>query len=244
MTRTQRLQSFYEYVFRLPRDHTIIVNYDEIPASLAGLLGNATTLEHRGTDNVMVSFNEQHFKRMGTLIASLAVRRVGDTWTPIPIKPALILKLNSQKTIANPNHLQVVGLPTGVINADYMQAHFIPDLQAQLQALGGKILVVMDSASSHISKTVINSFHKAGCYCAVIPGGLTMFVQSIDVALASKYREEHHRLYCTFIEGRNKLTCAESRDAFVDLTYKGYIAAVLSHWSTRPSKNWIIRVNS
>lgn len=226
----------------MPKEHTIVLNYDEIPASFAGLLSNVHTLEHGGSANVMVAFNDNHFKRMGTLIASLAVRKVGDVYEPIGIKPAIILKQNTPKAVANPHNLLVSTTPTGVINSDYMKDHFIPNLQAQLQALGGKALVIMDSASAHISAPVLKAFHKGGCHCAVIPGGLTMFVQSIDVALASRYRvresacmglatehssssDEHHREYCAFIEGHNKLTAAQTRDAFVALTYKGYTAA-------------------
>jgi hypothetical protein len=170
------------------------LNYDEIPASLAGLLGNVQTLDHRGSDNVMVAFNEQHFKRMGTLIASLAVRKMGDAFEQVPIRPAIIIKQASPKVVANPHGLLVSTTPTGVISGDYMKDQFIPDLQAQLQALGGKTLVIMDSASAHLSNSVLKAFQRIGCHYAVIPGGLTMFVQSIDTALASKYRTKKSAL--------------------------------------------------
>ena len=77
---------------------------------------------------------------------------------------------------------------SGVITGEYMKEHFIPDLKSQLQTLGGKALIITDSASAHISPTVLKAFQLAGVHYAVIPGGLTMFVQSIDVSLASKYR--------------------------------------------------------
>ena len=34
-------------------------------------------LEHSGTTNMMVNFQEDHFKRMGTLIALLAMKKRG-----------------------------------------------------------------------------------------------------------------------------------------------------------------------
>lgn len=186
--RTERLQSFYTFLWKAPKEHTIILNYDEIPASFSGLLRNAGTLEHRGTENVMVALDDKHFKRMGTLVASLAVKKEGDALATQVIKPALILKQNRLKFVSNPNNLLVTGSPTGMITSDYMKDHFIPNLLRQLQVIGGKTLVVMDSASAHLSPSVLRAFRTGGCHCAVIPGGLTMFIQAIDISFAAKYR--------------------------------------------------------
>mmetsp|Transcript_142919 Transcript_142919/g.249339 ORF Transcript_142919/g.249339 Transcript_142919/m.249339 type:complete len:174 (-) Transcript_142919:176-697(-) len=49
----------------------------------------------------------------------------------------------------------------------------------------------------------------AGLRYAIILGGLIMFVQSIDVALASIFREEHYKLYVKFMEHKAKLTAAK-----------------------------------
>ena len=67
------LNQLYTYLYLQPFAIEVWVNLDEIPAALAGLLGNVQTLEHKGSLNVMVSFKENHFKRMGTLIAMLAI---------------------------------------------------------------------------------------------------------------------------------------------------------------------------
>ena len=53
-----------------------------------------------------------------------------------------------------------------------------------------------------------------------------MFVQSIDVALASFYQEEHHKLYVKLIEDKGKLAAAQIRNASAELCYSGYMAAV------------------
>ena len=59
------------------------------------------------------------------------------------------------------------------------------------------VLMMMpgDFASSHISPAVLAAFRAAGLKYAIIPGGLRLFIQSINVALASFYREEHHKLF-------------------------------------------------
>ena len=46
------------------------------------------------------------------------------------------------------------------------------------------------------------------------------------MALASFYREEHHKLYVQLIEGKGKLTAAKIKISFVELCYSGYMAAV------------------
>ena len=68
---TARLQKFYAYIYLQRSTISVWVNFDEIPATLAGVMGNVQTLEHAGTANVIVNSQESHFKRMGSLIAML-----------------------------------------------------------------------------------------------------------------------------------------------------------------------------
>ena len=52
-----------------------------------------------------------------------------------------------------------------------------------------------------------------------------MFIQSIDVAVASFYRDQHHKLYVQLIKDKGKLTVAQMRNTFMELCYSGYMAA-------------------
>ena len=97
------------------------VNFDEIPATLAGVMGNVQTLEHAGTANVMVNFQESHFKRMGTLTAMLGVKKQGDLYCTVNLKPAVLLKCKKSKVVQNPHQVQCVTNATGVINTQYME---------------------------------------------------------------------------------------------------------------------------
>ena len=223
--RTARLQKFYAYIYLQPSTISVWVNFDEIPATLAGVMGSVQTLEHAGTANVMVNFQESHFKRMGTLIAMLGVKKQGDLYCAVKLKPAVLLKCKKSKVVQNPHQLQCVTNATGVINTQYMRDHFIPYLQAQLQNVGGECIIILDSASAHISQAVLQALRHCGLRYAVIPGGLTMFIQSIDTALAALYRSAHHRLYVSHMEHQAKLTAAQQRDLFVELCYSGLTAA-------------------
>ena len=159
--RTARLQKYYAYIYLQPSTISVRVNFDEIPATLAGVIGNIQTLQHARIANVMVTSQESHFKRMGTLIAML----------------------------------------------------------------GGGCIIFLDLASAHISQAVLQALRHCGLRYAVIPGGLAMFIQSIDTALAALYRSAHHRLYVSHMEHQAKLTAAQQRDLFVRLCYSGLTAA-------------------
>ena len=98
---------------------------------------------------------------------------------------------------------------TGVINTQYMGEHFIPYLQAQLQTVGGEGIVILHSASAHISQLVFQALKQCGIRYAVILGGLTMFIQSIDTALAALYRTPHHNMYVRHMQHKGKLTAAQ-----------------------------------
>ena len=202
--RENRLNKFYSFLYLQPTAFKVFVNYDEMPGSLAGMMGQATTLEHCGTENVILSIADQHFKRMGTLIPIIGVRKDGDALAAVDFDPAIILKCHTQKVIANPHQLLVVSNATGVINSVFMRDKFLPYLVAQLQKVPGEARIVMDSASAHISAPVLAAFRAAGLSCAVIPGGLTFFIQAVDVFLTFLYRTCHHQLYLQMAENKKK----------------------------------------
>ena len=52
----------------------------------------------------------------------------------------------------------------------------------------------------------------------MIPGGPTMFVQSIDTALAALYRTAHHRLFC-YTGHQNAVNLLDVPTLFQDLGY-------------------------
>ena len=79
--------------------------------------------------------------------------------------------------------------------------------------------------SAHISQAVPQALRNCGLRYVVIPGGLTMFIQSIDTALAALYRSAHHRLHVSCMEHQAKLTVAQQRDLFVEFCYSGLTAA-------------------
>ena len=149
-----------------------------------------------------VFFDDGHFKRMGTLIAILGVQQTGDELRTLALKPTVLLKSKKPKVIENPNNLLCTMNPTCVINTAYMRDHFVPCLRLQLQQPNASAIVILDSASAHISPLVLSALRLAGFRYLVPPGGFTIFVQSIDTVLAALYRTTHHRLYMSHMEGK------------------------------------------
>ena len=224
--RDARLQRFYAFLYLQPSAVRVWVNLDEIPASLGGLLGNVETLEHEASRNVMALADENHFKRMGALIAMLGVKKEGDAFSTLDLKPAVLLKSKKGKVVANPHNILFTTNVTGVINGVYNGDVFVPYLQMQLQRTNAECIVILDSASAHISVAVLAALRMAALRHAVIPGGRTMFVQSIDTALAALYRTAHHRLYAAHMEGNPKVTAPQARNLFVESCYTGHRNAV------------------
>uniref|UniRef100_A0A7S1NRH2 HTH CENPB-type domain-containing protein n=1 Tax=Eutreptiella gymnastica TaxID=73025 RepID=A0A7S1NRH2_9EUGL len=112
---TERLNKFLGFLYMQPRIIRVWVNYDEMPANLTGAMGNATTLEHRGSRNVIISTDEKHFKRIGTLIVALAVKQDGDLHHAAHLDPAVLIKCRKPKVVSNPKNLLVCTNETGVI---------------------------------------------------------------------------------------------------------------------------------
>ena len=72
-------QKFCAYLYLQPSSTRAWVGLDEIPASLARLLGGMHTLPHMGATNVMLSFDDGNFKRIG---ASIAILGTNGRWIP------------------------------------------------------------------------------------------------------------------------------------------------------------------
>ena len=127
-----KINHLYTYLHLQPSAIRVWAHLYGIPAALVGVLGNVQTLEHRGSSYVMVSFKENHFKRMGTLIAMLAIIKQGNNLSALPLDPALILRCTKRKVILNNHHLLLNTNPISVTNANYMRDHFVPYLKHEL----------------------------------------------------------------------------------------------------------------
>ncbi len=62
----------------------------------------------------------------------------------------------------------------------------------------------------------------AGAKVAVIPGGMTMHLQSIDTDFASTYKRIHHALYCRYVNEHNGVMpdAQTQRQLLVDWTFE------------------------
>ena len=149
----------------------------------------------------------------------------GDYFSTLPLDPALILKYKKPKVILNPYNLLVNTNPTGVINVNYMRDHFLPYLKCPLAKTNADCIVMMDSATTHTYSAVLAAFRHVGLRYAIIPGGLTMFGQSIDTALAALYRTGHHHLHVAHMEGKHKPTVAHAWNVLVDFCHNALVTA-------------------
>ena len=154
------------------------------------------------------------------------MKKEGDAFSTLRLDPAVLLKSKKGKVVANPHNILFTTTVTGVINGVYKRDVFVPYLQMQLQRTNADCIVILDSASAHISVAVLVALRVIGLRYRVILGGLTIFVHSIDTTLAALYRPAHHRLYAAHMEGNPKVTAAQARSLFVEFCYTGHHNAV------------------
>ena len=74
----------------------------------------------------------------------------------------------------------------------------------------------------------------------------TMYMQAIDVAMVALPREEKHALYMQMVEGGRKVTASACRNAYIDLPYRGHMAALtcLNVPQTLKTKGILIQLRS
>ena len=72
--------------------------------------------------------------------------------------------------------------------------------------INAECIIIMDSVSAHLFVYVAATF--SDVRYAAIPSGLTIFVHSIDIALASLCSTTHHHLYAA--QMNTKSDCSSS----------------------------------
>lgn len=186
----------------------VIINTDQIPMSFCGSMNISSTLDVSGSRNVMVASDPAWERRCASFMPCLAVVRNGNEWVCENIKGAILLRRTAKKKWSFPNtHGWLIEENcTGVVNGAFTSQQFIPHITRQIDTMKmqGKIpqeaevcMMVLDSASGHLTDAVQVACSEAKIVRAVIPGGLTMFEQAIDVVYAALFRNyyfENHFL--------------------------------------------------
>ena len=193
---TSCAQKFHEHVLRLSLGCEVVINFDEIPLSFCGLMSCKRTLDFEGTQDVIVAEDPAHYKRKASFIACIACKRSGE---PVQVPAAVLLKESCAK-LPVPVHAHMSTLirhnRSGVIDTTFFVQHFIPFLRGALSSfVPAQVLVVFDSARGHISAVSLRALHAVGWKICVIPGGMTQFLQAVDVWYASQFRRRYHELY-------------------------------------------------
>lgn len=175
-------QSFHQYLYRIRSEQnvTILINLDEVPFSFSGGLKSGTTLCQRGATDVITSEDPKWDKRCASFVAIIGVIKRGAQWENLPLKCAVLLRRTAKKPwlIQNPHRWLITESPSGVVTGTYMSNYVAPYIRSQLATLlspGEKAVVIMDSATGHLTDASKAAF-KAFSHFAVIPGGMTQFL--------------------------------------------------------------------
>lgn len=220
----ERAQKFHTMIFRCLKHVTAVLNFDEVPGSLAGVMGKLKTVAETSDIDVKVYVNPSAFKRCCTVIAiGCVVRAVDDdddevSWRQISVKPIVLLK-GEPTSAAMLNEVYdprviVTWTKKGVITAECMLKIVIPSIREQLSTAGvERCLTILDCATSHLSVPVVNACWAAKMPTAVVPANATSWLQWVDTHFAACYRVYHRDAFLPY--ATTKMTASQKRRLLV-----------------------------
>ena len=213
------LQSFHRHLYeqRALSIQVIWLNFDEIPWSFSGSLVTRGTLAVRGATNVVVAEDPNWDKRCASYIPILAVRLIGNAWGKLPLKAAFLLKRTAKHPLVpqNAGRWLYSESESGVVTTTYVVNLLYPYIVRQLHehAAGAQVGIVFDSASGHKSEIGMAAAKRL-FDVAMIPGGLTSYVQPVDVEYAAAVRQEYRETHYADLPP-GKLTGKEQLDKII-----------------------------
>ena len=105
-------------------------------------------------------------------------------------------KSEALRTEHHSGNVVVTWTKSGVMNTKCMLEVVLPTIRKKCDERGiGKLHLIMDSCRSHTPKSVIEECYRLGLYTTIVPGGMTSYVQWVDVYFAAKYRSIHADIY-------------------------------------------------
>ena len=224
-----KAQLFHTMIYRCVNNCDGVLNVDEVPLSLSGRMNNSLrTVTTRDDKDACVNIDAGCFKRCATVIVGALVRREGETWVAVKLKPVVILKGQpSQARVMNEVYdvgAMVLWSKCGVVDSFIMKQHVIPHLRREVTAAGvSRALLIMDSASSHVTSEVICCAWRASLPAVIIPAGCTSKLQWVDTHLASRLRVYHWELFRSL--GVTKLSAQQKRKLLIRLVVSSYAEA-------------------
>lgn len=175
-------------------DNCTIINMDETPVFLE--MGFDTTLEFTGKKNVDILTSGREHYRISIMLAV-----VGNGYK---LPPLLIIKAEPGKTVEkNLRSLPFVreknmfiycqedGWCTTAIFKEWIKVIFQP----YEKEYGDKCILIMDKASSHISKESLSFLKENNIEFILIPAGMTPHCQPLDISVNKVFKDNVKLLF-------------------------------------------------
>ena len=208
----ERGQKLHTMVYRCLPHVEAVVNFDEVPGSLAGVMGKLKTITEVSDIDVRAYVNASAFKRCCTVVAFGCVVRDG-LWKRLQLKPIILYRGEPGPTLLAEQYDDRC-IVTWTKKAVMTQACFtkviVPAIRDQLTAAGvGRALLVLDCCTSHLTAVGANTCWAAKLPTAVIPAGATSWLQWVDTHFAFAYRAYHSKAFQPY--AGLKLTASQKR---------------------------------
>ncbi len=209
----ERAQKLHVMIYRCLPLVVAVLNMDEVPGSLAGVMGKLKTVAETTDIDVRAYVSAAAFKRCCSVLAFGCVVRDGDGWRRIQLKPIILLKGTPGPGLLAEVYDErciVAYTKKAVMTSECMLKVIIPAIREQLTAAGvQRALFVLDCCTSHLTPTVVNACWASGLVTAVIAAGCTSWLQWVDTHFAFAYRAYHSQAFQPY--AGTKLTASQKR---------------------------------
>eukprot|EP00743_Colponemidia_sp_Colp-15_P012723 GILK01014571.1.p1 GENE.GILK01014571.1~~GILK01014571.1.p1 ORF type:complete len:390 (+),score=27.85 GILK01014571.1:818-1987(+) len=205
----EKAQGFYNHLHRMIPNVDAVINFDEIPTSISGLMGTCKTVTTQDDTQVQINSDPNDTKRMATLIPIVGAKKVFDKetqsnkWVGFYVGVVLLFAGQPQQSrVTQECYYQGVTVAwskCGVMTQEVMFNVIAPLIKRACNREEiGTCITILDSAKSHVTPAVLDKLYSQRTPACVIPAGMTSWVQWVDVFFAAKYRAAHDRQYAPF----------------------------------------------
>eukprot|EP00757_Euglenozoa_sp_SAG-D1_P015471 gene15471-4649_t len=152
---------------------------------------------------------------------------------PMRVKPMILFKGTGSKIKAEEKREYDKGVAVAFNEKAFMNTEtfvnkWIPHYLAAWQGCGSGRLLVMDSASSHLSDASLKAVRDAHATAAVIPGGCTMYAQHLDTHVFSRMKAAYNDCVDEFTAE----CCAKNKNK-VQTFKPSHLRVLVTRWVAR-----------
>ena len=200
----EKIVQFHRYVINLGKQYSyplhVIANMDEAPLTFDMLPNRTINISGEKTVKICMTGNE---KNRITVVLTCA----GDG---SKLRPMVIFKRKTLPKVANKRGVVIAAQENGWMDAERMKTWIEKVWRSRRGGLGRRrSLPVCDMFEAHVTESMKTALTRENTNLAVIPGGLTLILQPLDVSLNKPFKDGVRKRWMEWMaEGIHEFTAS------------------------------------